>query len=1020
MGAGEAPGVWRGAWAATLGLDGVVDADELRALVNGRDPSERGRSAGGASGADGPGDRRDVVGARSRCRCCGRFGTPETSAAVSIAVVEATDTALAFLEERAAVARQQQGGVRRRVATDGFAVATFAHRTSPGRRPAAAHPLPDPERRAPRGRRAVAFDANPLHVWAKASGHRVPERARTAPDRTARGRVGARTQRLPGDGRLHPRATPRVLEAHRRRSRPTSKPRASWRSTSKRDRMRADDRASLATRQHKDKTLTPERLRDRWHVEANAVGLEPGAGVDDLVVGRRLDPDVRAGRCRRVRGAGRPGDRACARPTPGSAKPTSWSASPPSPLGGSPLDEIVAALPIGSSPPSWSCASPPTRTRRRPPEWSTVELRAVEDRLLADVHQLTAPPAMRRRRGARRRGDRGRADRWAPTRPTRCTSSAARARRVRRLVAPAGLGKTTALHAAVTAQHDAGRTRGRRRADPQGRRRTPRRRPRRPDHRPLPPPAPGPADTSRHDRDRATRRHRSAPATPPPSSTPSPPTPGAQLWCVGDARQAQAGRGRRPRHRTRTPRRRRRDPRRDPAREPPPTRPRRPARPRRASAPATSTTSQAIRTEHGWEHEHATPADTRQALAARRGRRRRPPRRRPGRGPRGQPRRLRRPRRPHPRPARRPRRAPRPHPPGPGLGTRPPRLRGRRPHPRPRQPRPRPDRQVSQRRHRHHPRRHPTAPTCSSTTAASLPAREVDRRVAGPTAPRTCRTPGPAPSTAPKAAPGARSTSSAPPRSTDTPATSARAADNYPPTPGTPAPTPTTPPVSSPTSAPPAKPSLDAMRRAEPKTLAAHRRPLDPRPRTPHRTRRHAALSPPDRPTVRAELDEHTRLARADRDEHRWAAQGLARPRSTNAPGSAPSPGYAAADATTSPAPTKPSPGAPAPQPHSDANSTPPRPTSRTLEEAVAARVAGTTNTAGGSTASPRSTTRSPTTGPTSPSVPSAPTTPSRSVPTRSATPCHLRQRPSTSNATHAAHHHEQRSDVRGARGSSA
>ena len=53
--------------------------------------------------------------------------------------------------------------------------------------------------------------------------------------------------------------------------------------------MRADDRASLATRQRKDETLTPERLRDRWHGEATAVGLEPGAGVDDLVVGRGLD-----------------------------------------------------------------------------------------------------------------------------------------------------------------------------------------------------------------------------------------------------------------------------------------------------------------------------------------------------------------------------------------------------------------------------------------------------------------------------------------------------------------------------------------------------------------------------------------------------------------------------------------------------------------------------------------------------------------------------------------------------------
>ena len=38
MGAGEAPGVWRGSWAGGLGLEGVVSAEDLHALVNGFDP----------------------------------------------------------------------------------------------------------------------------------------------------------------------------------------------------------------------------------------------------------------------------------------------------------------------------------------------------------------------------------------------------------------------------------------------------------------------------------------------------------------------------------------------------------------------------------------------------------------------------------------------------------------------------------------------------------------------------------------------------------------------------------------------------------------------------------------------------------------------------------------------------------------------------------------------------------------------------------------------------------------------
>src|SRR5439155_21842458 len=38
LGIGEAPGVWHGRWAARLGLEGVVEGDDLRALLNGHHP----------------------------------------------------------------------------------------------------------------------------------------------------------------------------------------------------------------------------------------------------------------------------------------------------------------------------------------------------------------------------------------------------------------------------------------------------------------------------------------------------------------------------------------------------------------------------------------------------------------------------------------------------------------------------------------------------------------------------------------------------------------------------------------------------------------------------------------------------------------------------------------------------------------------------------------------------------------------------------------------------------------------
>jgi hypothetical protein len=131
LGVGEAPGVWQGRWAAELGLAGVVEADELRALVEGVHP---------ATGVDLlEGHRKRETFAFDATYSCPKsvsllwaFATPETAAVVSRAHTEAVATALAFLEDKAAFARRQEGGVRRRVGTHGFAVATFVHRTSRG------------------------------------------------------------------------------------------------------------------------------------------------------------------------------------------------------------------------------------------------------------------------------------------------------------------------------------------------------------------------------------------------------------------------------------------------------------------------------------------------------------------------------------------------------------------------------------------------------------------------------------------------------------------------------------------------------------------------------------------------------------------------------------------------------------------------------------------------------------------------------------------------------------------------
>lgn len=129
MGAGEAPGVWHGQWAAELGLEGIVDADPLRALVDGQHPSTGGSLVAG--------NKPRVVkafdltlSAPKSVSMLWAFGGDRIAAEVSIAVSEATGTALDFMERHAAVTRKQTDGVRSRVGTHGFAVALFAHRTS--------------------------------------------------------------------------------------------------------------------------------------------------------------------------------------------------------------------------------------------------------------------------------------------------------------------------------------------------------------------------------------------------------------------------------------------------------------------------------------------------------------------------------------------------------------------------------------------------------------------------------------------------------------------------------------------------------------------------------------------------------------------------------------------------------------------------------------------------------------------------------------------------------------------------
>ena len=385
MGAGEAPGVWHGRWAEQLGLAGVVEADVLRAMVEGHHPT---------TGEDLlAGNKERVVkaidltlSAPKSVSLLWAFGDEASTAAVSIAVAEASTVALDFLEAHAAVARRQVNGIRRQVDTAGLAVAQFTHRTSRAGDPQLhVHCLvPNLVQRADGSH--VAIDASPIHEWLKASGtvfQAELQRLLTnelgvswGPDRNGcREMVGFDRAQLRAFSKRTV-AIEAVLEAG---------PEA----VTAKDRMKADDRASLATRERKNKELTPEALRERWADEAARAGITPGRNllrtvrhqtsheplVDQVgVFAALVDPDSGMCATKARFGHAQVVERVAA------LSAGRWTTGEIETL----ADEFLASDLVVR------LATPTNTRRRKPPPWSTVEHRALEDRVLVDLDQLRA------------------------------------------------------------------------------------------------------------------------------------------------------------------------------------------------------------------------------------------------------------------------------------------------------------------------------------------------------------------------------------------------------------------------------------------------------------------------------------------------------------------------------------------------------------------------------------------------------------------------------------------------------
>jgi conjugative relaxase-like TrwC/TraI family protein len=451
MGAGEAPGVWQGGLAAELRLAGVVEHDQLRALLLGRDPTTD------VELLPGRGRPRTVTAydvtfsAPKSVSLLWAFASPEVASAASIAHVEAVAVALDFLERQAGATRVQIDGQRQRVPS-GLAVAAFVHRTSREGDPQLhSHCVVANVGRRPDGTFA-ALDATPLYVWGKAAGSVYQEELRRrlarqlgvewGPDRNGcreivsfdRGWLRTFSKRtvaiedyLSGAGPEHP--DPVV-------------------------RMRAEEAASLATRPRKDGFLTPEVLRGRWQSEADAIGVPTGHALEARVCGRTI-PERMPGLewDDLVDALIEPDEGLCARRTKFNEAQVveRVAAFGAGRLTVEAIEDYAAAF-LQSD----HAVLLADRTGRTSPQYSTVDHLLLERRVLDLLDELSgktvvgAPAVVAEQAIAGEAPGLG-ADQAAAIRAL-CRSGPA----IRTVIAPAGFGKTTTVHAAATAATAAG------------------------------------------------------------------------------------------------------------------------------------------------------------------------------------------------------------------------------------------------------------------------------------------------------------------------------------------------------------------------------------------------------------------------------------------------------------------------------------------------------------------------------------------------------------------------------------
>jgi conjugative relaxase-like TrwC/TraI family protein len=278
-GESEAEGCWMGDAAEELGLDGEVGPDQLKAMLTGRNPVDgeplvgmRGVPAKGAV----PGFDLTFSAPKS-VSLLWALGGAETGAEVSRAHDRAADAALAYMQREACWTRRGAGGSEF-VKGNGYLAAGYLHRSSRNGDPQLhTHVLIANATRGPDGRWTRLYHPA-IYDHAKTAGYIYEAQLRHELSRS----LGVRWQEVRnGIAEIEGFANQHLRAFSTRRAEILA---AAGAEAS----ARARQVANLATRETKEKGVTREALRERWHTKASEIGL------DRAEISRCLDPSAPA------------------------------------------------------------------------------------------------------------------------------------------------------------------------------------------------------------------------------------------------------------------------------------------------------------------------------------------------------------------------------------------------------------------------------------------------------------------------------------------------------------------------------------------------------------------------------------------------------------------------------------------------------------------------------------------------------------------------------------------------------